>query len=67
MGALFDLANCPKAQLLQGLVVQFAAVVLAHARTRPDPDHKLNLLMNGLVSRKQHEAVMRSNRRWAWP
>jgi len=50
MGALFDLANCPKAQLLQGLVVQFAAVVLAHARTRPDPDHKLNLLMNGLVT-----------------
>jgi hypothetical protein len=31
-------------------VIQFAAVVVAHARTRPDPGHKVNLLVNGLVS-----------------
>src|SRR5215211_3752868 len=50
MGALFDLADGPDAQLLKGLVIQFAAVVVAHARTRPDHHHKVNLLMNGLVS-----------------
>jgi len=49
MGALLDLADCAKAQLLQGLVIQLAAVVIAHARTRPDPYHKVNLLMNRLV------------------
>jgi hypothetical protein len=36
--------------LLQGLVVQLAAVVIAHARTRPDHYHKVNLLVNGLVT-----------------
>jgi len=49
MGAVFDLADRADAQLLQGLVVQLAAVVLAHARTRPDHDQKVNLLVNGLV------------------
>jgi hypothetical protein len=49
MGALLNLADGPEAQLLQGLVIEFAAVVVAHARTRPDPDHKVNLLVNGLV------------------
>jgi DDE superfamily endonuclease len=50
MGAVFDLADRADAQLFQGLVIQLAAVVLAHARTRPDPDHKVNLLVNGLVT-----------------
>jgi hypothetical protein len=50
MGALFDPADGAEAQLLQGLVIEFAAVVLAHGRTRPDPDHKVNLLVNGLVT-----------------
>jgi hypothetical protein len=49
MSPVFDLADCADAQLLQGLVIQLAAVVLAHARTRPDPNHKVNLLVNGLV------------------
>jgi hypothetical protein len=31
-------------------VVKLAAVVVAHARTRPDHHHEVNLLMNGLVS-----------------
>jgi hypothetical protein len=35
--------------LLQGLVVELAAVVVAHARTQPDHHNKVNLLMNGLV------------------
>jgi hypothetical protein len=39
--------------LLQGLVIQLAAVVIAHARTRPDHYHKVNLLVNGLVIRRQ--------------
>jgi hypothetical protein len=34
MGALSDLADGPEAQLLQGLVIKLAAVVLAHAPTR---------------------------------
>jgi hypothetical protein len=50
MGALFDLADRTNAQLLQGLVVELAAVVVAHARTRPDCYRKVRLLMNGLVS-----------------
>jgi len=49
MGALFYLPDGADAQLLQGLVVQLAAVVLAHARTRPNLDHEVNLLVNGLV------------------
>src|SRR5829696_3176526 len=49
MGTLLDLADGADAQLLQGLVVEFAAVVLAHAWTRPDRHHKVKLLMNGLV------------------
>jgi hypothetical protein len=49
MGALLNLADGPDAQLLQGLVIQLAAVVIAHARTRPDHHHKVNLLVNGLV------------------
>src|SRR5215211_6366374 len=51
MGTLLDLADGADAQLLQGLVVEFAAVVLAHAWTRPDRHHKVKLLMNGLVTR----------------
>jgi hypothetical protein len=31
-------------------VIELAAVVLAHARTRPDHHHKVNLLVNGLVT-----------------
>jgi hypothetical protein len=31
MGAQLDLANCADAQLLQGLVIQLAAVIVAHA------------------------------------
>jgi hypothetical protein len=31
-------------------VIQLAAVIVAHARTRPDPHHKVNLLVNGLGS-----------------
>jgi hypothetical protein len=31
-------------------VIQLAAVVIAHARTRPDHYHKVNLLVNGLVT-----------------
>jgi hypothetical protein len=50
MGALLALADGADAQLLQGLVVEFAAVVLAHAWTRPDRHHKVKLLMNGLVT-----------------
>jgi hypothetical protein len=50
MGALFDLADGPDAQLLQGLVVEFAAVVIAHTRTRPDHHHQVNLLVNGSVT-----------------
>jgi hypothetical protein len=50
MGALLDPADGADAQPLQGLVIQFAAVVLAQARTRPDRHHKVNLLMNGLVA-----------------
>ena len=50
MGALFALADRSDAQLLQGLVVELAAVVIAHAPTRPDPNRKVNLLVNGLVS-----------------
>ena len=51
MGALLDPANRAEAQLLQGLVIQFAAIIIAHARTRPELDHKVNLLVNGLVRR----------------
>jgi hypothetical protein len=50
MGALLDLADRPDPQLLQGLVIQFAAVVVTHAPTRPDPYRKVNLLVNGLVT-----------------
>ena len=50
IGTLLDLADRADPQLFQGLVVELAAVVVAHARTRPDHDHKVNLLMNGLVS-----------------
>jgi hypothetical protein len=45
-----DLADRPDPQLLQGLVVELAAVVLAHAPTRPDPYPKVNLLVNGSVT-----------------
>jgi hypothetical protein len=58
MGALFDLADGAETQLLQGPVIQLTAVIVAHARTRPDPDHKVNLLVNGLVSRGQSNGVM---------
>jgi hypothetical protein len=44
MGAVFDLADRADAQLLQGLVIQLAAVVLAHARTRPDHDRNVTYL-----------------------
>ena len=44
MGALLDLADRPEAQLLRGLVIQLAAVVVAHAPTRPDPHHKSTYL-----------------------
>jgi hypothetical protein len=49
MGALLDLANCAEAQLLQGLVIQLAAVVLAHAGLEQNPNHTVNLLVNGLL------------------
>jgi hypothetical protein len=44
MSALFDLPDGADAQLLQGLVIQLAAIVLAHARTRPDPTTKSTYL-----------------------
>jgi hypothetical protein len=50
MGALLDLADRADPQLLQGPVIQLAAIVVAHARTRPDSDYKVNLLVNGLVA-----------------
>jgi hypothetical protein len=50
MSALLDPANRADAQLLQSPVIQLAAVIIAHARTRPEPDHNVNLLVNGLVS-----------------
>jgi hypothetical protein len=49
MGTLLDLADCATAQLLKSLVIQLAAIVVAHAPTRPDRHHKVKLLMNGLV------------------
>jgi hypothetical protein len=42
MGALLDLPDRADTQLFQGLVVKLAAIVLAHARTRPDHDHEVN-------------------------
>jgi hypothetical protein len=57
MGALLDLADRAEAQLLQGLVVQLAAVVLAHPRTRPDSYRNVNLLVNGLVSIREEYAM----------
>src|SRR4029453_3047054 len=59
MGALLNLADRADPQLLQGLVIQLAAVVIAHARTRPDPHHKVNLLVNGLVTRAYRCATRR--------
>jgi hypothetical protein len=50
MGAAFDLANRAEAQLLQGRVIELAAVVLAHAGLDQNPDHNVNLLVNGLVT-----------------
>jgi hypothetical protein len=50
MGALLDLADRANAQLLKGLVVELAAVAVAHARTRPDCYPEVKLLMNGLVT-----------------
>jgi hypothetical protein len=50
MGALFNLANCADAQLLQGLVIQSAAVVLAHAVDSTRFRRQVNLLVNGLLS-----------------
>jgi hypothetical protein len=44
--SLFDLADRADPQLLQGLVIELAAVVVAHARTRPDHHRKVNLLLN---------------------
>jgi len=48
MSPLFDLADRADAQLLQGLVIQLAAVVLAHSQTRPDHHQKVDLLVNDL-------------------
>jgi hypothetical protein len=45
MHAVLDLPDRSDAQLLKGLVVKLAAVVLAHAATRPDHHHKVKLLM----------------------
>jgi hypothetical protein len=47
---VLDLADRMKAQLLQRLVVELAAVTVTHARTGPDGDRNVKLLMNGLVS-----------------
>jgi hypothetical protein len=49
MGALLDLADGADPQLLQGLVIELAAVVVTHAGTRPECHRKVKLLMNGLV------------------
>jgi hypothetical protein len=50
VGALLDLTDRTNTQLLEGLVVELAAVVVAQARTRPNPVQIVKLLMNGLVS-----------------
>jgi hypothetical protein len=42
MSALLDLPDRADTQLLQGLVVKLAAIVVAHARTRPDHHHEVN-------------------------
>jgi len=49
VGALLDLADRADAELLKRLVVELAAIVVAHARTQPDHHNKVNLLMHGLV------------------
>src|SRR4029453_3192129 len=50
VGPLLDLADRADAQLLQGLMVELAAIVLAHCGPRPDPAHIVKLLVNSLVS-----------------
>jgi hypothetical protein len=42
--AVLDLADRADAQLLQGLVVELAAVVVTHAKTRPDCHPKSSYL-----------------------
>src|SRR5205823_4693398 len=56
MHAVLDLPDGADAQLLQGLVVELAAVVVAHAATRSNHHHNVKLLMNALVSPKQQIA-----------
>jgi hypothetical protein len=47
-------------------VVEFAAVVIAHARTRPDHHHKVNLLVNGLVTSPLTVGIHLRKRWSAW-
>jgi hypothetical protein len=41
-------------------MVELAAVVVTHARTRTDHDHNVKLLMNGLVTRMTTRARKRA-------
>jgi hypothetical protein len=49
MRASLDLLDRPQSQHLKGAVVQFPAVVLAHARILSDPTPEVDLLTNCLV------------------
>src|SRR4029453_10478837 len=71
MSALFDPANGADAQLLQGLVIQLAAVIVAHAadstRSRPQSQltcERLSNTPNPSISAQSLEAPDRLFHRW---
>jgi hypothetical protein len=50
MHAGLNLLDCPQPQHLKGPVIQFPAVVLAHASILSDQTPEVDILMNSLVT-----------------